>query len=279
MSNYNSIEKIISAEILRTNEDNLIANKICNTNFAGEIKNAGDSVVFIGMNEPTVSNYTGTLSYDSTQDSAVTLDINQDKVFAFKIKNLEELRSSIGLRDSQTKRASYNLKKEVDTYVLGLWGDAANQMDPVDATPANALSIIAQLKEKLEEANVPDGQSWIVIPPFLKAQLVIAGVKFQINNGINGTGMMDTRTSLGVTCLFQISLPQAAAKPCALQALIPLSLTRSRFSKLRSLTDLKIRSTPPSEAGSYSVQRLSSRTSLLPALSATAVTAFNTEST
>ena len=188
MSNYNSIEKIISAEILRTNEDNLIANKICNTNFAGEIKNAGDSVVFIGMNEPTVSNYTGTLSYDTTQDSAVTLDINQDKVFAFKIKNLEELRSSIGLRDSQTKRASYNLKKEVDTYVLGLWGDAANQMDPVDATPANALSIIAQLKEKLEEANVPDGQSWIVIPPFLKAQLVIAGVKFQINNGINGTG-------------------------------------------------------------------------------------------
>ena len=113
MSNYNSIEKIISAEILRTNEDNLIANKICNTNFAGEIKNAGDSVVFIGMNEPTVSNYTGTLSYDTTQDSAVTLDINQDKVFAFKIKNLEELRSSIGLRDSQTKRASYNLKKEV----------------------------------------------------------------------------------------------------------------------------------------------------------------------
>ena len=209
MSNYNSIEKIISAEILRTN-------KICNTNFAGEIKNAGDSVVFIGMNEPTVSNYTGTLSYDSTQDSAVTLDINQDKVFAFKIKNLEELRSSIGLRDSQTKRASYNLKKEVDTYVLGLWGDAANQMDPVDATPANALSIIAQLKEKLEEANVPDGQSWIVIPPFLKAQLVIAGVKFQINNGINGTGMIGYTNELGCDLFVSNQLAASGGKTVCL---------------------------------------------------------------
>lgn len=197
MSNYNSIEKIISAEILRTNEDNLIANKICNTNFAGEIKNAGDSVVFIGMNEPEIYNYTGTLNYASTQDSAVTLDINQDKVFSFKIKNLEELRSSIGLRDSQTKRASYNLKKEVDTYVLGLWEDAANQMSAAETTPANALSIIAQLKEKLEEANVPDGQSWIVIPPFLKAQLIVAGVKFQVNNGVNGTGMIGYTNELG----------------------------------------------------------------------------------
>lgn len=197
MSNYNSIEKIISAEILRTNEDNLIANKICNTNFAGDIKNAGDSVVFIGMNEPAVYDYTGTLSYDNTDDSAITLDIDQDKVFSFKIKNLEELRSSIGLRDSQTKRASYNLKKEVDTFVLGLWRDAGTQMTATQTSPANALSVIAQLKEKLEEANVPDGQSWIVIPPFLKAQLVIAGVKFQINNGINGTGMIGYTNELG----------------------------------------------------------------------------------
>ncbi len=197
MSNYNSIEKIISAEILRTNEDNLIANKICNTKFSGDIKNAGDSVVFVGMNEPAIYDYNGTLTYDSTDDSSITLDIDQDKVFSFKIKNLEELRSSIGLRDSQTKRASYNLKKSVDTYVLGLWKDAKTKMDATETSPANALSVIAQLKEKLEEANVPDGQSWIVIPPFLKAQLVVAGVKFQVNNGVNGTGMIGYTNELG----------------------------------------------------------------------------------
>ncbi|MEG2118260.1 MAG: hypothetical protein RRY76_03555, partial [Clostridia bacterium] len=96
MSNYNSIEKIIAAEILRTNEDNLIANKICNTNFAGEIKSAGDSVTFIGLNEPTVADYTGALTYEDINDNALTMNIDQDKSFAFRVKNLEELRSSIG---------------------------------------------------------------------------------------------------------------------------------------------------------------------------------------
>ena len=48
MSNYNSIEKVISAEILRTNEDNLLANRICNTSYIGDIKNRGDSVTFVG---------------------------------------------------------------------------------------------------------------------------------------------------------------------------------------------------------------------------------------
>ena len=38
MANYNSIEKIISAEIIRTNEDNLLANTVCNTAFVGDRK-------------------------------------------------------------------------------------------------------------------------------------------------------------------------------------------------------------------------------------------------
>ena len=113
MSIYNSIEKVISAEILRSNEDNLIANRICNTSFVGDIKNRGDSVTFIGLSEPTVYSYEGTLDYEDISDSGVVLSIDQDMVFSFMVKDLEELRSSIGLKDSQTKRASYEaeLKK------------------------------------------------------------------------------------------------------------------------------------------------------------------------
>ena len=197
MSNYNSIEKIISAEILRTNEDNLIANKICCTSFQGDIKNAGDSVTFIGLNEPTVDSYNGSVSYEGIDDSAIVLDIDQDKYFAFKVKDLEELRSSIGLKDSQTKRASYNLKKSVDTYVLGLYGNAGTTLDSATVTPANALAIVAEMKEALEKANVPDGQSWIVIPPFLKTKLILAGIKFSVNEGINGTGAIGYTNELG----------------------------------------------------------------------------------
>jgi hypothetical protein len=197
MANYNSIEKIISAEILRTNEDNLLANRICNTSFVGDIKNKGDSVTFIGLTDPTVYDYTGTLNYEEVDDTATALYVNQDKAFSFKIKDIEELRSSVGLADSQTKRASYLLKNEVDTFVFGLYEDAGYTSSAVEVTPANVLQTIAELKQKLEEANVPDGRTWIVIPPFIKTKLMLAGIKFQINNGVNGTGSVGFTDELG----------------------------------------------------------------------------------
>ena len=197
MSNYNSIEKVISAEILRTNEDNLLANTICNTEFCGDIKNRGDSVTFIGLNDPTVYDYEGTLIYEEIDDSALKLLIDQDKAFSFRVKDIEALRSSIGLEDSQTKRASYLLKNEVDSYVFSLYGDAGNTVDAAEVTPDNVLSTVAMMKQKLEEANVPDGRIWIVVPPFVKTKLMLAGVKFQINNGVNGTGAVAFTDELG----------------------------------------------------------------------------------
>ena len=197
MANYNSIEKIISAEILRTNEDNLLANTVCNTDFAGEIKDRGDSVVFIGLNDPTVYDYEGSITYEDIDDSSMQLLIDQDKAFSFKVKDIEALRSSIGLEDSQTKRASYLLKNEVDTYVFNLYGDAGVAMDAVEATPENVLTTVAEMKQALEEANVPDGRTWIVVPPFIKTKLMLAGIKFQINNGVNGTGAVAFTDELG----------------------------------------------------------------------------------
>ncbi|MBQ8896020.1 MAG: hypothetical protein IJY88_04430 [Clostridia bacterium] len=197
MANYNSIEKIIAAEVLRTNEDNLLANTICNTDFAGDIKSRGDSVTFIGLNDPTVYDYTGSITYEDIDDSALQLLIDQDKAFSFKVKDIDALRSSIGLEDSQTKRASYMLKNEVDGYVFALYGEAGNTLSAVTATPENVLQTVAEMKQKLEEANVPDGRTWIVVPPFIKTKLMLAGVKFQINNGVNGTGAVAFTDELG----------------------------------------------------------------------------------
>jgi hypothetical protein len=56
---------------------------------------------------------------------------------------------------------------------------------------------LAEMKQKLEEANVPDGRTWIVVPPFIKTKLMLAGIKFQINNGVNGTGAVAFTNELG----------------------------------------------------------------------------------
>ncbi len=197
MSNYNSIEKVIAAEILRTNEDNLLANTVCCTDFTGDIKNSGDSVTFIGLSEPSVYDYDGVVTYEDIDDAATTLYIDQDKAFSFKVKDIEALRSSVGLKDSQTKRASYNLKKQVDAYVFGLYNQAGFTMTEVEATPANILQTIAEMKQQLEEKNVPDGRIWIVVPPFIKTKLLLAGIKFSVNEGVNGTGSTGFTDELG----------------------------------------------------------------------------------
>lgn len=197
MATYNSIEKIISAEIIRTNEDNLLANTICNTSFVGEIKQRGDAVTFIGLSDPTVYDYKGELTYEDIDDNATTLYVDQDKAFSFKVKDIEELRSSIGLADSQTKRASYLLRNEADAYVFGLYKQAGVVMPQTAVTPDTVLQLIAVTKQKLEEANVPAGRIWMVVPPFVKTKLLLAGVKFQINNGVNGTGAVGFTDELG----------------------------------------------------------------------------------
>ena len=70
-------------------------------------------------------------------------------------------------------------------------------MTAVDATPANVLQTIAEMKQKLEEENVPDGRIWIVVPPFIKTKLLLAGIKFSINEGVNGTGSTGFTDELG----------------------------------------------------------------------------------
>ncbi|MBQ3230882.1 MAG: hypothetical protein IJB49_07685, partial [Clostridia bacterium] len=141
--------------------------------------------------------YEGTVTYEDIDDSSLQLLIDQDKAFSFKIKDIEALRSSIGLEDSQTKRASYLLKNEVDSYVFSLYKEAGYDAGSVEVTPSNVLSTIAYMKQVLEEANVPDGRTWIVVPPFVKTKLMLAGIKFQINNGVNGTGAVAFTDELG----------------------------------------------------------------------------------
>ena len=212
MSIYNSIEKVISEEILRTNEDNLIARKICATVCSGEIKKRGDSVVITGLSEPSVYDYSGSVVYEDVSDASMILNIDQDKVFSFKIKDIEELRSSIGLRDSQARRASYNLKLEVEKSVLGLYGQAGNSYQETEITPSNVLKVLAEIKQKLEEVNVPDGRTFIVIPPFVKTKLMLAGVKFQINNGVNGTGTIGFTNELGYDVFVSNQLAKVTAE-------------------------------------------------------------------
>ena len=97
------------------------------------------------------------------------------------------------LKGSQAARAAYALKKTCDTKILTLYdqADAANVATAdTSCTTATIISDIGEVWQKLAEQNVPENSMWMVIPPWVKLKLQLAGIVFEINEGINGKGGM-----------------------------------------------------------------------------------------
>lgn len=183
-----SIDKLISTKVLKELENNLIAKRICTLDTGSQIKKKGDQVTFVGLADPTVQDYTGTINYEELEDQGITMKINQTKYVAFKIDDIEAFRSSIDVKGTQVERSGYKLKDQADKYVLALAEDSSitNRIEATDLSEDNALQYLAKVRRKLDEANVPHGQAFLVIDPMVKEKLELAGIKFGINEGMKG---------------------------------------------------------------------------------------------
>ena len=183
-----SIDKLISTKVLKELENNLIAKRICTLDTGSQIKKKGDQVTFTGLADPTVQDYTGTINYEELEDQGITMKIEQTKYVAFKIDDIEAFRSSIDVKGTQVERSGYKLKDQADKYVLALAEDASitNRVDGTGINEDNALQLLAKVRRKLDEANVPHGQAFLVIDPMVKEKLELAGIKFGINEGMKG---------------------------------------------------------------------------------------------
>jgi len=198
MSTKNFAPKVWAATILRTLESKLVAKKVCNTQYTGEIKKQGDAVYFNGLADPTIFSYTGAdITYEALEDSRVTLLVDQADAFAFKVGDIEAAQASMDTKGSQAQRAAYKLAQACDTYIMGLYVDAGKTVTAATITSVNVLSWIGAFKQKLAESDVDVSDMWMTIPPWMQLKLELAGVKFSINEGIKGKGGMMWCNTLG----------------------------------------------------------------------------------
>lgn len=191
------IPEIWEAAVYRTLEDNLIGKKVCR-NKSDMVAKAGDTIHFNGLADPTVSTYSGTVSYENLQDSTVSLLIDQDNYYAFKVDDIDKTMANVDVKGSQAERAAYQLKKTCDSYIMGLYTESANTTI-TDATcdTTTIFSTIGEAKKVLAENNVEESNMWMVIPPWVQLKLELAGIKFNVNEGINGKGGMKWCDVLG----------------------------------------------------------------------------------
>lgn len=193
------IPELFDASIYRTLEDNLVLKKICTAALKAPIKEYGDTVYFTDLADPTITDYTGTLTAEELVDSQIAMLIDKTKTFAFKVQDVDRLMANVDLKGSQAERAAYQLKDAVERDVFRYVGDYANAGTALTATidASLAISTVSELARQLYENNVQDSNMWMLIPPWMMIKLKIAGIEFSINEGINGKGGMQWSKDLG----------------------------------------------------------------------------------
>jgi hypothetical protein len=245
MSTANFVPKIWAATIMRTLEDNLIARQVCSTEFTGEIKKRGDTVYFEGLADPTISQYTGVaITYENLQDSRVSLVVDQADMFAFKVGDIEKVQANMDMKGSQAQRAAYGLKKQCDTNLMALYPNAGTTVTAASITTANILSFLGAFQQKLAEANVPESEMWMILPPWMKLKLTLAGIKFQIQNGINGTGTLAYTKELGFDVYATNNVKNTGTVPVPISQIMAGSKNAVAFAdQITESEDIRLEST------------------------------------
>lgn len=193
------IPELYDASVNRTLEDNLVMKKICKAPIKAPIKEYGDTVYFTDLGDPTITDYTGTLTAEALQDSQVAMLIDKTKTFCFATKDVDAIMANIDAKGSQTERAGYMLKDKIEREIFQNIGADANAGTALAGTitSANAISFVSELARQLYEQNIQESNMFTLIPPWLMIKLKMAGIAFAINEGVNGKGGMFWTKDLG----------------------------------------------------------------------------------
>lgn len=180
--------------------------EIANTDYEGEIKNQGDTVIIRTTPTLTIRDHKmgATLTYEQPESAPVELRIDKGKYFAFECDDVAAYQSDIKLMDSWSEDGGQQMKISIDTSVLAtIYADAGAEnagatagaksaaynlgtaAAPVTLTKDNVLDYIADIGSVLDEQNVPEDGRWLVIPAWVKNLLKKSDLR---DAGITGDG-------------------------------------------------------------------------------------------
>jgi len=141
---------------------------ITNTDYQGEIQGPGSKVTIRTVPAVTVSTYAGTVSYAELAGSSLELVIDKAKSYAFKVDDVMKSLADISYWNEASKDAAEAMRIAVETDVLANIPGASTLTDVTDAACSSStiLNDILLAARRLDEANIPDSDRFIVLPPW-----------------------------------------------------------------------------------------------------------------
>jgi len=219
MAITNFIPEVWSAAILEALRAKLVFPSLCNRDYEGDIREAGDTVHITGYDDVTVHKYVRgqAITVDDVNDKeAAVLEINQSDYFAFKVNDLNKAQAKADMTGKFTNSAADNMMKNVETYISNLMDTAVDtpaKTVSVD-TPADAYLAVVEAGRKLDVQNVPDEGRWLVVSPDFYALLLqdsrfIEGTEAGHNTLLNGV----VGQVRGFTVVKSNNVPRKSASP------------------------------------------------------------------
>ncbi|MBF9018958.1 MULTISPECIES: phage capsid protein [unclassified Oceanispirochaeta] len=142
----------------------------------------GKQVHFSNIGAVTVSDYTKDtdISNQTLTDSGIDLDLNQQKYFSVNVDDVDDAQTDSNIMAEIIRKGTHGLKSSIDSYIASLHAGAGittglgSSTTPIEINSANVLTYLRTISRKLDEANADPSTRWVVIPPFMKEDLLIA---------------------------------------------------------------------------------------------------------
>lgn len=159
--------------------------EISNTDYEGEIKNAGDTVHIRTIPDITISDYYigEDLKYERPKTTVVDLLIDKGKSYALAINDVEKIQSDLAYVEKWTDDAGEQMAIKIDEGILAdvyadvhasnsgaTAGAKSSSLDlgatgsPVSMDKTNILDHIVDCGTVLDEQDIPQTQRWLVLP-------------------------------------------------------------------------------------------------------------------
>lgn len=185
---------IWAANILAVLQKDLVfaSPMITNRNYEGLISGEGDRVKILQIGDVDVNDYDENtdITYQNVSGAAQWLDIDQKKVFAIKIDDIDDVQSNVDLMAAYSQQAAYKISDTVDTSIAGLYVNAGITTNlgttaaPLTVTAADStggnvgvLELLRRIGTALDKNKVPNAGRYVVMSPDIAWRLAERNVQ------------------------------------------------------------------------------------------------------
>lgn len=173
------IPEVWSKKLLKIFDHIVVMKKLVNTDYEGDIKNAGDSVNVRLFGNISIGTYTrdSNITYQNLTASLEQMTIDQQKYFAFTVDDLDNAQSDINVVEGYSKRAAIAIRDTVDTRLLSHYADtdASNVVGlasaPITVTKENVYELFVSMGKLLDDQKVEKAGRNVVVTPYGEQQI------------------------------------------------------------------------------------------------------------